>query len=172
MHPTPSIRRECAADIQSIRAVVEAAFGRSGEADLVDALRRADALVLSAVASTGDRIVGHIALSPVTVHSESSVSPALALAPVAVTPDRQRQGIGTALVRWALGECRRLGHEVVIVLGEPAYYHRFGFTPASLFGVACPFPTPPEAFMLLELAPDAAGERCGTVLYRPEFASL
>jgi putative acetyltransferase len=65
-----------------------------------------------------------------------------------------------------------LGHEVVIVLGEPAYYHRFGFAPASLFGIACPFPVPPEAFMLLELAPDAAGERGGAVLYRPEFAAL
>jgi putative acetyltransferase len=172
MHPTPSIRRECAADIAGIRAVIEAAFGRSGEADLVDALRRADALVLSAVAATGARIVGHIALSAVSVHSEPSVLPALALAPVAVAPDRQHQGVGTALIRWALGECLRLGHEIVIVLGDAAYYRRFGFTSASRFNIACPFPAPPETFMLLELAPDAAGRRGGTVIYRPEFASL
>ncbi len=172
VHPIPSIRKECVADIPGIWAVVQAAFGRSGEADLVDALRRADALVLSAVASTGDRIVGHSAFSPVTIHSETSVSAALALAPVAVTPDCQRQGIGTALVRWALRECRQLGHDVVVVLGDPAYYHRFGFTSASLFGIACPFPAPPESFMVRELAPDAARECRGTVGYRSEFASL
>ena len=86
----------------------------------------------------------HVALTPVTIDDEHL---ALALAPVAVEPDWQRQGIGDALIRYALDECRRLGHGIVIVLGEPNYYHRFGFTPASDFGIECPFPVPSEAFM-------------------------
>ena len=172
MHPIPSIRNECAEDIPAVHAVVQSAFGRVDEARLVDALRRSGALVLSAVALLGGRVVGHIAFSPVTVHSANLVPSVLALAPVAVTPDFQRQGIGSALVRWALEECRRLGHGVVIVLGGPGYYQRFGFTPAAKFGIECPFPVPPETFMLLELSPDAAHGHRGIVRYRPEFESV
>ena len=91
---------------------------------------------------------------------------------MAVTPDWQRRGIGAALIGWSLNECRRLGHGVVIVLGEPAYYRRFGFMPASQFGIECPFPAPPEAFMLLELSPGAAAGCRGVVRYRPEFESV
>ena len=165
MDLTPTIRRETAEDIPGIYAVVRAAFARPGEADLVEALRRADALTVSAVAVVGSCIVGHVAFSPVTIDHHS----ALALAPVAVEPASQRQGIGAALIRWGLDECRRLGHDVVIVLGEPAYYCRFGFTPASQFGIVCPFPVPSEAFMVLELSPGAAAARRGVVRYRPEF---
>ena len=162
---TPTIRTETVEDIPGIDAVVRAAFARPGEAELVGALRRANALVVSAVATVGSRIVGHVAFSPVTIDDYS----ALALAPVAVEPESQRQGIGAALIRWGLDECRRLGHGIVIVLGEPAYYGRFGFTPASQFGIDCPFPVPSEAFMVLELWPDAAAGRRGVVRYRPEF---
>jgi len=137
-----------------------------GEADLVDGLRRSSSLTLSVVADTGSRIVGHVAFSPLTIDDRYS---ALALAPLAVAPDVQRGGIGSALVRWGLEECRRLGHGVVIVVGEPSYYHRFGFAPASQFGIECPFPVPPEAFMLLELAPGLARGYRGVVRYRPEF---
>lgn len=165
MTPTLTLRHESAEDAPRIRAVVEAAFGRASEADLVDALRRADALTISTVAELGGRLVGQIAFSPVTV----GASPALAMAPVAVTPDRQRQGVGTGLIRWSLAECRRLGHEVVIVLGEPAYYHRFGFTTAAPLGIEAPFPAPVEAFMVLELTPGAMSGCRGRVTYRPEF---
>jgi putative acetyltransferase len=93
----------------------------------------------------------------------------LGLAPVAVEPEFQRQGIGVALIRWGLDECRRLGHAMVVVLGEPAYYGRFGFTSASRFGIDCPFPVPSEAFMVLDLYLNAAAGRRGMVYYRPEF---
>jgi len=169
MSLNPEIRKESAGDIPGIRSVVESAFGRPGEADLVDALRRAGVLVLSAVATVDRRIVGHVAYSPVTIHGQESISPALALAPVAVDPGFQKRGLGSALIRWSLAECRRMEHRRVIVLGEPAYYGRFGFTPASRFGIACPFPAPPEAFMVLELSPGAASPCRGTVRYRPEF---
>ena len=166
VHRKPTIRQETAGDIPGIREVVCAAFGRPGEADLVDALRRSGALTLSAVAVGDARIVGHVAYSPVTV---AAWQPALALAPVAVRPHCRRQGIGAALIRWSLDECRRLGHRIIIVLGEPAYYWRFGFMPASQFGIECPFPAPPEAFMALELSPGAAAGCRGAVRYRPEF---
>ena len=166
MNPTATIRNETAEDIPSIRAVVHAAFGSAGEAGLVDGLRRSGALTLSAVAVVDSRVVGHVAFSPVTIGGPHL---ALALAPVAVAPDCQRQGIGSALIRWGLEECRRLEHGVVIVVGEPAYYPRFGFTPASQFGMQCPFQVAPEAFMVLELSPGAASVCRGMVRYRPEF---
>lgn len=166
MNSTPTIRKETAEDIPSIRAVVHAAFGATGEADLVDGLRRSGSLKLSAVADIGGRVVGHVAFSPVTIGGSHL---ALALAPVAVAPDCQRRGIGSAIIRWSLEECRRLGHGVVIVVGDPAYYPRFGFTPASPFGIQCPFPAPSDAFMVLELSPGAASGCHGMVRYQPEF---
>ena len=166
MHSTLTIRRETATDVSDIRTVVSAAFGRASEADLVDALRRADALTLAAVAIAGSRMVGHVAFSPVTIGGRH---PALALAPVAVTPDCQRQGVGSSLIRWSLEQCRQLGHGVIIVLGEPAYYSRFGFAPASEFGIECPFSIPLAAFMALELSQGAASGLRGMVGYRPEF---
>lgn len=169
MNPTPTVRKETVEDIPNIRAVVHAAFGTASEADLVDGLRRSGALTLSAVANIGSRVVGHVAFSPVTI---GGLQPALALAPMAVAPDCQRQGIGSALIRWSLEECRQLGHGVVILVGEPAYYARFGFTPAAPLGIECPFPIPPEVFMVLELSPGAANGCSGMVRYHPEFGAV
>jgi len=95
----------------------------------------------------------------------------MALAPVSVRPEWQRKGIGSALIRWSLDECRRDGHELVIVLGHPDYYPRFGFVTAMPLGVRCPFEVPSEAFMLLELRQGALAGRNGTVRYRAEFAA-
>jgi putative acetyltransferase len=170
VNPTPVIRRERGADIPGIRAVVHAAFGRRvAEADLVDGLRRAGALTLSAVAMIDNRIVGYVAFSPVTI---GGTHQALALAPVSVAPDCQRQGIGSSLIRWSLEQCRQLGHGVVLVVGNPAYYSRFGFTSGSRFGIECPFAVPPEAFRVLELSPGASSACRGMVRYRPEFDSF
>jgi putative acetyltransferase len=89
-----------------------------------------------------------------------------------VSPDCQRQGIGSALINWSLGECRQLGHSVVIVVGDSAYYRRFGFAPATPFGIECSFPVPDDVFMLLELSPGAAAGYKGMVRYHPEFEKL
>ncbi len=164
-----TLRLETPEDVPGIRAVVHAAFGQSAEADLVDGLRHSGALTLSAIAVIDNRIVGHVAFSPITIGNTYS---ALALAPVAVAPDCQRRGIGTGLINWSLDECRRLGHAVIIVVGDPAYYRRFGFTPASPFGIECPFPVPAEVFMLLELSQGAAAGYKGMVRYHPEFDKL
>jgi putative acetyltransferase len=85
---------------------------------------------------------------------------------------KQRRGIGSALIRWSLDECLRMGHGVAIALGEADYYSRFGFAPVSRFGIKCPFLAPLEAFMVLELSPGAASDCEGTVRYRPEFDAV
>jgi putative acetyltransferase len=150
--------------------VVEtAAFGRINEARLVDSLRSAGALTFSAVAEAESKVVGHAAFSPVKIEDERGSFEALALAPVAVLPTWQRKGVGSALLKWSLDECRRLGHKLVIVVGHPEYYPRFGFVPATPGGIRCPFDVPSEAFMLLELQPGALAGRTGTIRYRPEF---
>ena len=169
MNPILTIRRETADDVPDIRAVVHAAFGRTAEVDLVERLRRANALTLSVVAITDGRIVGHVAFSPVSIGGSHG---ALALAPVSVAQDCQRRGIGSALIRWSLEQVHQLGHRVVLVVGNAVYYSRFGFSTASQFGIKCPFSVPDEAFMVLELSPGAASGCRGMVCYRPEFDSF
>jgi putative acetyltransferase len=170
---TPLVcRQELPADSPAIRAVEIAAFNRPNEADLVDALRSRGGLTLSAVATLDGEIVGHIAYSPVTIESDRGSFNALALAPMAVLPDWQRQGVGSSLIEWSLNESRRAGHELVIVVGHPEFYSRFGFVPALPRGVRCPFAVPVEAFLVLELQPGALGGRAGMARYRSEFAAV
>jgi len=166
---SPTLRQEEPTDLPGIRTVNEAAFGRRGEADLVDALRASGKLVVSAVAVIDDRIVAHAAFSAIEVQGQDSLVPVLSLAPVAAAPDLQRQGLGSAVIRWGIDRCRQLGHGVIIVLGDPAYYPRIGFQPASGYGIRCPFDVPPEAFMVLELSPGAAVGYQGMVWYGAEF---
>lgn len=175
--PSPSAlrihcRRELPGDVPGIRQINNAAFRRENEARLVDALRAGDALTLSAVAEIDTQLVGHIAYSPIRIGATEENATALALAPMAVLPDWQRSGVGSALVRWSLDACRRDGHQLIIVLGHPEYYPRFGFVPATPFGLRCPFRVPDAAFLLLELQPGAARARAGVVRYRPEFAAV
>jgi putative acetyltransferase len=145
----------------------------------VDALRARGQAMLSLVAVEAPEVVGHILFSPVTIEpvgepaGESSAGrvTALGLGPMAVLPTRQRQGIGSLLVRTGLEACRAAGHGCVVVLGHPEYYPRFGFAPASRYGVRWEHPAPDEAFMLLELRAGALGGRGGIVRYQPEFGA-
>ena len=164
-----TVRPETPEDIVAIRYVNEQAFGQKEEAELVAKLRHRNAVTLSLVAVEGSQIVGHILFSPVTVASEHSSFEAIALAPMAVLPAYQRQGIGGQLVRTGLEECRNLGHEIIVVLGHPDYYPRFGFVPARPRGIDCEFEVPEEAWMILELREGALAERTGTVKFQPEF---
>ena len=164
-----TIRRETPKDIDSIRYVNEQAFGQKEEAEIIDKLRKRDVVTLSLVAVQADQIVGHILFSPVSVESEYSSFEAITLAPMAVLPEYQRKGIGSQLVRIGLEECRRLGHEIVMVLGHPDYYPRFGFVPASTYGIKCKYDVPDEVFMALELRQGALSGRSGVVKYQPEF---
>ena len=164
-----TIRQEMPEDIASIRYVNEQAFGQKEEAALIDKLRNRDIVTLSLVASQEGQIVGHILFSPATVTSEYSSFEVIALAPMAVIPEYQRKGIGSQLVLAGLEECRRLGHEIVVVLGHPDYYPRFGFIPAKPKGIACEFEVPEEAWMILELREGTLAGRRGVVKFQPEF---
>jgi len=167
---TVTVRLEESRDFNAVRQVNEQAFGRKEEAELVDKLRAAGKSALSLVASRGDRIIGHIMFSPSTVESEDGDFETLMLAPVAVLPECQRQGIGSKLVRTGLEECRRLKWDLVLVLGHAEYYPRFGFTTARAHGIACEFEVPDEAWMVIELSEGALIGRTGTARFQPEFS--
>jgi len=164
------IRTEKPEDIAAVRNVNIAAFGRENEANLVARLRGI-ASTFSFVAVQSDRIVGHLLFSLVTVEGKCSKNLSiLGLAPVAVLPNYQRQGIGTLLIREGLKECGRSGFQAVVVLGHPDFYSRFGFIPASRKSLGCEYDVPDEAFMVLELESGALQDCSGTVKYRSEFS--
>ncbi len=167
-----TLRKECAGDLDAITQVIQRAFGRPEEARLVNALRGNGAAVVSLVAVEEGVCVGHVLFSPVVLEAETGRMEGAGLAPLAVLPSRQRQGIGQALVRAGLETCRELGYGYVIVLGHPEYYPRFGFVPAARFGIQCEYDAPEEAFMAMELHPGVLDGHSGLVRYRPEFAQL
>lgn len=166
------IRPENANDVIGIRRVNEAAFERPDEANLVDALRPVARPYISLVAEIEGQIVGHVLFTPVTVESESEIFVALGLAPVAVLPDFQNQGIGSALIVRGLQVGRDAGYPLVFVLGHPGYYPRFGFETASRKGFKCLYPAPDEAFMVAELKPESAAGKSGTVRFLPQFDAI
>lgn len=166
------IRRESAADITAVAALNRAAFGRAEEADLVDQLRNAGRAAVALVAERDGALLGHILFSPVTIeHARLDLHP-LGLAPMAVRPDRQRTGIGSALVRSGLAACRAAGAGAVVVLGHPTYYPRFGFVPASRFTLRCEYDVPDDTFMARELIDGRLADVRGLVRYAPEFAGV
>ena len=166
------IRDERSGDEAAIHAVHAAAFETPAEADLVDALRTEAEPFLSLVAERDGEIVGSVVLTPVTIEVDPAPGRALGLAPVAVRPDVQRQGIGGALVRAGLDRARSAGFEVVVVLGHSGYYPRFGFEPAGALGLTCDYPARPEAWMVQALIPGVLEGRRGRVVYHPAFAAL
>jgi putative acetyltransferase len=163
------IRTEQPADIDAIWRVNAEAFGRDEEANLVNALRDAGIPYLSLVAEDAGEIVGHILFTPMEwVGVESDVRLAC-LGPLAVATGRQRQGVGGRLMRAGLEACRAAGYDVVVLVGHPEYYPRFGFMPAYNCGLALEFDVPPAAFMLAELQEGALQGQRGTVRFHPAF---
>jgi len=167
-----TIRPEQTDDHEAITEVNLAAFDGETEARLVENLRKTSAFIpeLSLVAVLDGRVVGHILLSIVHIARDSERIPVISLAPMAVLPVHQNQGIGSLLVRAGLEKCRELGHSVVVLVGHPNYYPRFGFTPAGAQGLRLPFETPDEAFMVCELEPGALDRISGEIIYPPEFS--
>jgi len=165
-----TIRDEHAEDASAIRRVIEGAFKGRTEADFVDKLRAQHRFAFSLVAVAGDSIVGHVLLTEVDLVPTARAPRGLGLAPLAVRPAFQRRGIGAALMHAALDRARDAEYAYVVLLGDPAYYRRFGFSPASTMGLMCEFDAPDEAFLAIELAPGALTNVAGTVRYPPEFA--
>lgn len=160
------IRLETAADITAIHDLVAGCFPSDAEARLIDALRAAGRLSLSLVAEDAGGIFGHVAFSPMT-----GLTGGLGLAPLAVHAAHRRRGIGAALARAGLAACADLGARWVVVLGDPAYYGRFGFVPAKRWGLIGEYGGG-DAFQALELVPGAIGPNPGPIRYAPEFAAL
>lgn len=159
---------------EAVHRIHSEAFGRPDEGCLVDALRRGETFVpeLSLVAEFDDSLVGHILFSKIQIQDGVVAHPALALAPLAVLPEYQRQGIGSRLVAEGLAACARRGTEPVVVLGHPDFYPRFGFRPASQFGIYPPFRVPDEVFMVWAADWDQMKQIRGKVVYPPAFAGL
>lgn len=167
------IRPETPSDIPAIRHVNELAFARPNEARLVDALREAARPFLSLIAETDGEIVGHICFSRAEVERpDGHKVEILGLAPMAVLPERQNQGIGSQLVKAGLDTCREAGYGVVIVLGHPDYYPRFGFVPAAPRGLVSEYDVPEPVFMMTELVPGAAAEVQGVARYHEAFRDV
>lgn len=166
------IRLEKPGDQAGIYIVEQAAFGRTDEADVVAKVRKAHPEAFALVAVEGEKIVGHILFSPMRIEPGKPGLRAAGLAPLAVHPDVQCKGIGTALSKAGLEECRRREYDLAFVLGHPTYYPRFGFRPAKPFGLICEYQVPDEAFMVVELVPGALADCRGTVYYVPEFAGV
>jgi putative acetyltransferase len=161
------IRGETPTDHSMIRQVNEAAFGGAEEADLVEALRPEGVVLLSVVAELDREIVGHILFSRMAIETPTRMVAAVALAPMAVSPPYQRHGIGGRLIRYGLDAMRDLRERVVIVVGHPGYYPRFGFSPERARSLESPFS--PDAFMALELTPGALDGIHGRVRYPRAF---
>ena len=168
------IRPERAEDRAAIWETNRLAFGGEAEPNLVDKIRKSAGFIpqLSLVAVRQGRIVGHILFSLIEIRLDDPSDPpmpALSLAPMAVHPDFQNQGIGSALVRKGLEICRDLAHAAVVVVGHPDYYPRFGFTSARAKGLEAPFPVPDEAFLAIELVSGSLHGVMGTVVYPSAF---
>ncbi len=162
-----SVREERTGDEDAIRAVETAAFGRPVEAGIVDILRESCPDFVSLVALDGERVVGHALFTPAAVDTGPV---GMSLAPLAVQPDAQRRGIGTALVERGLAALRERECPFVIVYGHPGYYPRFGFERASAHGLASHIPdVPDDVFMVLVLDAGAMAGVRGVVRHRVEF---
>jgi putative acetyltransferase len=163
------IRYQTAEDRGAVWAVNLLAFGRPQEAELVETLQQRNSALCSLVAELGNKVVGHILFSPATIRSSESELTIAALGPMAVLPGFQSQGIGSQLVRAGLNYVRELGYKIVIVLGHPTYYPRFGFKPAQPLGIRWEHNAPSDAFMVAELVSGALDGVRGTAYYQPEF---
>ena len=165
-----TIRTETAADPSAIHNLHTRAFGGPQEAELVDQLRAEGFCSLSLVAEKAGELVGHILFSPLQITTGSKSFRALALAPVAVLPEHQRSGIGSALILAGLDLAKQNGERIVIVLGEPAYYGRFGFRADLASPLSSPYAG--EYFMALELVSGSLAGVRGEVVFAGPFGKL
>ena len=165
------IRPEEGKDWAPVRLVNESAFETCVEARLVARLREEAQPVISLVAEENDEVVGHIIFPPVSLGGHAHLR-MMGLGPMAVLPKLQRKGIGAALIRAGLEQCKQLGAGAVVLVGHPEFYSRFGFRPASRFQLTCEFEVPEEAWMALELESEFLADVSGKIKYHPAFRDV
>ena len=165
------IRPETPDDYAAVREVNELAFAGDVEATLVDRLRADGVVLASLVAEEDSRVVGHILFSELPIRTSSGEIPAAALAPMAVHPDRQRQGIGGDLVWAGLAACKHAGKAVVIIVGHAEYYTKFGFSAELARAISSPYSEYGTAWMAIELEPGVLAGITGSVTYPKAFQS-
>jgi len=163
-------REQLPADAAAVTRVNDLAFGQPGESQLVARLIDGGWSRLSLVAENDGQIVGHILFTTLPIVTANGIIPSLALAPMSVLPEFQSQRIGTQLVTRGLELCRARGHKVVIVLGHPNLYPRFGFSATLAKPLDSPYAG--ESFMAVELTPGALNGIQGRVEYPPPFNEL
>jgi putative acetyltransferase len=166
----PLIRPETVTDHDAIRQVNRLAFGQDAEAQLVEALRDGGYVRASLVAEKDGQIVGHVLFSDLPIVADFGTVPALALAPMAVSPECQNQGIGSSLMRRGLEVCKEQGHRIIVVVGHPHFYERFGFSSKMAASLDSPF-SGRESFMAIELVPGALDGVAGWVQFPPPFGA-
>lgn len=172
MRPKLTIRQESPADHTDVDRLLRSAFGQDDEAILVQQLRLWQGFVaeLSLIAIYEGDVAGHILFTKLPIYEGGELKAmSLALAPLAVLPGCQGKGIGTALTREGLVQARRLGYASAVVLGHADYYPRFGFAPASKWGIRAPFDVPDDHFMAVELTKDSLKGVQGMVRYAAPF---
>jgi putative acetyltransferase len=165
------VRTEEPRDWAAVRALHKAAFGTSAEAELVDSLRAKIQPAISLVAEDEGVVAAHILFSPVSLANRLELK-IMGLGPLAVVPEQQRKGIGSALVRAGLERCKEMGCDAVVVVGHPSYYPRFGFVPGSGYSIKCEYDVPDDVFMIAELRPEALRGVSGVVSYDPLFSGV
>ncbi|HML05183.1 MAG TPA: N-acetyltransferase [Methanobacterium sp.] len=168
------IRHEKKSDYSTIYEINKLAFNGENESKLIQTLRKSENFNknLSLVAVNGEKIVGHILFTPITIETKEKSFLALALAPLAVHPEFQNQGIGSLLIKQGLNACKRLKYGIIIVIGHPKYYPRFGFIPAINKGLKVLFEVREEAFLVKENISGSLNGVEGTVKYPQPFLDL
>ena len=164
------IREEVPADRDSVYTVNFAAFGTRAEAELVEQLRRDDQVIVSLVATVHDGVVGHVLFCDLQVNSPGSSFTGAALAPLAVLPAYQNRGIGSRLAQQGIQACRNAGVDIVLVVGDPRYYRRFGFTSVLAANLTTPYSG--ESLMALKLSYGALNIDRAIVDYPDAFSHV
>ncbi len=166
------IRSENSQDYEGVYQLYCQIFRRNSEAELVNHLRKNNEIFCALVAIIEDTIIGHILFSPVRIASSPDGLKSLGLAPLGVLPLYQKQGIGSALVSQGLKDCEQQQQDLIVVLGYPDFYQRFGFKTALQSNLGLPYSVPEEAFMVKELTTGILTRCQGNVYYSSQFDLL
>lgn len=165
-----TIREENKNDLVTIKKINDKAFGQPQEGNVIDKIRESDSLVLSLVAEIDNNIVGHIFYSTAEIECNNERIAGMGLAPMAVLPEYQKQGIGKRLINESLNILKKKPVPFIIVLGHEDYYPKFGFEIASKYGIKCQWDgVPDEAFMIMILDKEKMSNIHGVAKYRDEW---